>query len=60
MKRREFLQKLIAGFSTVPVGIWWLAKKASTPKFVRAVRVREYPGPLRPLGDISKQGKWSG
>ena len=49
---------------------WWglltgPAKKAASRKFVRAVRLKKYPGSLRPLRDISgsatgKQSKWSG
>jgi len=39
--------------------------KAAPRKFVRAVRLKKYPGPLRALRDISgsatgKQSKWSG
>ncbi len=29
-------------------------------KFVRAVRLKKYPGSLRPLRYISKSSKWSG
>jgi len=32
----------------------------SPRKFVRAVRLDTYPGPLRPLQNTSKQSKWSG
>jgi hypothetical protein len=44
----------------IAVGAWWLVKNASPRKFIRAVRQKKYPGPVKPLGDISKQGKWSG
>ena len=35
-------------------------KKAAPRRFIRAVRFKKYPGSVRPMGDISKQGKWSG
>jgi hypothetical protein len=60
MTRRFFFQKLITAGSMIAVGAWWLVKNASPRKFIRAVRQKKYPGPVKPLGDISKQGKWSG
>jgi len=60
MTRRKFVQKLIKAGSTIIVGTWWLAKKATPRKFIRAIGLKKYPGSLRPLGDISKQSKWSG
>jgi hypothetical protein len=60
MTRRKFIRKLIKAGSPIVVGVLWLAKKTSPRKFVRAFRVKKYPGPLKPLQDISKQGKWSG
>jgi hypothetical protein len=42
------------------LGIVWLGKKALPRKFVWAKRLEKYPGPLKTLGDVSKQGKWSG
>jgi hypothetical protein len=60
MTRRKFIRKLIKAGSAIVVGISWLAKNTSPRKFVRAFRVEKYPGPLKPLQDISKQGKWSG
>lgn len=59
MTRRKFIQKLINAGSTVIVGVWWLAKKAVPRKFVRA-KTGRFPGSLKPLADISKQGRWSG
>ncbi len=38
----------------------WLASKASPRKFVRAYRIKKYPGSLKSLGEISQQNKWSG
>jgi len=60
MTRRKFFQKLIKAGSAIIVGGWWLAKKAAPRKFVRAARLKKYPGSLKPLRDIHKQSKWSG
>ncbi len=60
MTRRIFIQKLIKAGSAIIVGTWCLARKATPRKFVRAVRLKKYPGLLRPLRDVRKQGKWSG
>ena len=60
MTRRKFIQKLMKAASAIIVGTWSLAKKAAPRKFVRAVRLKKYPGSLRPLRDIHKQSKWSG
>ncbi len=60
MTRRKFIHKLIKAGSAIAVGTSWLAKKATPRKFVRAARLKKYPGSLKPLRNISKQGKWSG
>jgi len=60
MTRRKFIQRLIKAGSAFVAGSCWLASKAAPRKFVRAFRVKKYPGYLRPLQDISKQSKWSG
>jgi hypothetical protein len=60
MTRRKFIQKLIHAGSVVIASTCWLAKKAAPRKFVRAIKVKNYPGSLRPLRDIYKQSKWSG
>jgi hypothetical protein len=60
MTRRKFIQKLIKAASVIIVSAGWLAKKTSPRRFVRAVRLKVYPGSLRPLPDISKQAEWSG
>ena len=59
MTRRRFIEKFIKVSSAIVGGVWWQAKVTSR-KFVRAVRLGRYPGPLKPLKDIAKQGKWSG
>ncbi|MBA7568189.1 hypothetical protein ES708_09910 [subsurface metagenome] len=73
MTRRKFIQKLIKFGAAVIAGTCWLAKKAvpapASPdarrgggprKFVWAAGLKKYPGSLKPLSDIRKQGKWSG
>jgi hypothetical protein len=60
MTRRKFIQKLITAGSMIITGSSWLASKASPRKFVRAFRIKKYPGSLKPLGDVSQESKWSG
>jgi hypothetical protein len=60
MTRRKFIQELIKATSAITVGICWLAKKTAPRRFVRAIRLKKYPGFLKPLQDIHKQSKWSG
>ena len=60
MTRRKFINKLITTGSIILAGISWLAKNTTPRKFVRAMRIKKYPGRLKPLRDISKQCKWSG
>lgn len=60
MTRRKFIHKLIKAGSVIAVSASWLISRASPRKFVRAIRVKKYPGSLKPLRDISEQSKWSG
>jgi len=60
MTRRKFIRKLVNAGSMVIVGAGWLAEKTGLRRFVRAGKLKKYPGSLRPLKDICKQGKWSG
>ena len=60
MTRRKFIQKLIKAGSAIAVGASWLMSKAAPRKFVWAVRLKKYPGSLKPLRDVYKEGKWSG
>ncbi len=60
MTRREFIQKLVKIGSAVVLGVCWVSRKASPRKFVRAIRIKRYPGSVETLRDIHKQGKWSG
>jgi len=60
MTRRKFIRKLIGAGSMIVAGASLFIKKAAPRKFIRAVRFKNYPGSLRLMGDISKQGKWSG
>ena len=43
---------LAAGFA--------LAKTVVPRRFLRAKPMAKYPGPLKPLGNITSQSKWSG
>jgi hypothetical protein len=60
MTRRKFIRKLITTGSAIAIGASWLISKASPRKFIWAVRIKKYPGSLKPLGDIFRQSKWSG
>jgi hypothetical protein len=60
MTRRKFIRKLIKTGLSIAVGSSWLISKVSPRKFIRAVRVKKYPGRLKPLSDIPRQSKWSG
>ncbi|HCO93823.1 MAG TPA: hypothetical protein DIU00_07730 [Phycisphaerales bacterium] len=60
MTRRKFVRKLIGAGSMIVAGASLFAKKASPRKFVRAIRFKGYPGPVKPMENILKQGKWSG
>lgn len=58
MTRRKFIKVLAKTGAVIVVGVSWPAR--ATRKFVRAIRLKDYPGSVKPLGDVSKQGKWSG
>ncbi|UCE99549.1 MAG: hypothetical protein JSV82_00305 [Planctomycetota bacterium] len=60
MTRRKFIEKLLKAGSAIVLGFCWVSKKASPRKFVRAIRIKRYPGSLGALQDIHKQAKWSG
>ncbi|MBN2594090.1 MAG: hypothetical protein JXA81_11325 [Sedimentisphaerales bacterium] len=60
MTRRKFIRKLIVAGSAIVAGASWFINKTTPRKFIRAVKFKKYPGLIRPMGDISKQGKWSG
>jgi hypothetical protein len=67
MTRRKFIKKFITAGTVIIAGASWLVRKTVPPpsgvlrsKFVRALRVKKYPGSLKPLGDVSQQSKWSG
>jgi len=60
MTRRKFIRKLIKAGSAIAVGASWLISKATPRKYIWAARVKKNHGSLKPLRDISKQGKWSG
>ena len=60
MTRRKFIRNVVKAVTAIVVGTWWLARKASPRKFVRAFKLNKYPGSLKPLQNIHKQSKWSG
>jgi hypothetical protein len=60
MTRRKFIQGLLKAGAAIIVGVCWIAKKASPRRFIWAVKLKKYPGLLKPLSDIHKQSKWSG
>jgi len=60
MTRRKFIQNILNAGLAVVVGLCWLAKKASPRRFVRAARLKKYPGSVKTLPDTHNQGKWSG
>jgi len=60
MTRRIFIRRLIVAGSAIVAGTSWFIKKATPRKFIRAVRFKKYPGPVKPMENILKQGKWSG
>jgi hypothetical protein len=60
MTRRGFIQVIGGMVSAALGGLWWLATKAVPRKFVRAVKCKNYPGPVKRPKSIGKVGKWSG
>jgi len=60
MTRRKFIRKFAGAGLAIVAGASWCLKKAAPRKFIRAVRFKNYPGSIKPIGDISKQSKWSG
>jgi len=60
MTRRKFIQKLAKAGAAIFIGASWLTKKAVPRKFVRAGRLKKYPGSIKSLRDICKQNNWSG
>ena len=44
----------------IVAGTWFLAKKVTPRKFVRAAKLNKFPGLVKPLQKIESQGKWSG
>jgi hypothetical protein len=60
MTRRKFIRKIIVASSAIVAGASWFINKTTPRKFIRAVRFKKYPGPVKPMENILKQGKWSG
>jgi hypothetical protein len=60
MTRRKFIRKLISAGSALIAGTSWLAQKTTPRRFVWASRSKKYPGTVKTLDAVSKNGKWSG
>jgi hypothetical protein len=60
MTRRTFVRALVGAASAAGAGLAWLGRTVSPRRMVRAVRLGKYPGDVVPMGDISRQSKWSG
>ncbi len=60
MTRRKFIQVLLGIGSAIVIGACWLVKKAAPRKFVRAARLKKYPGSVRTLPGTYNQSEWSG
>jgi hypothetical protein len=62
MTRRKFIRRLIKTCTVIAAGALALGRKGAVKplKFVRAFHVKGYPGPVKPMQKILKQGKWSG
>jgi hypothetical protein len=58
MTRRKFFQILTKTSAAIIFGIGWIA---TTPRrFVRAARLKKYPGNVKSLPDVTGPSKWSG
>lgn len=60
MTRRKLLRKLFEMVVAITAGAWWLVRKASPRRFIRAVKLDKFPGSLKSLQNIENRGKWSG
>ncbi len=60
MTRRRFIRKVMETAAAIAVGAVWLAEKTGLKKFVRAERLKKYPGVVKLLDNINNQSKWSG
>jgi len=56
---------MIKACTIIVAGVYTFGRKgdsleAKRRKFIRAFRIKGYPGPVKPMRNILKQGKWSG
>jgi hypothetical protein len=58
--RRRFVQVLAGAASALCAGLFWVGRKASPRRVVRALRLGTYPGEVVPMEDVGQQSKWSG
>jgi hypothetical protein len=60
MTRRKFIRKVREIVLAIVGGTWFLARNVAPRKFVHAVKLKRFPGSIKPLQKIKSQGKWSG
>jgi hypothetical protein len=60
MTRRKFIENIFKFGTTIIIGGLWAAKKVLPEKFVYALKLDKYPGAIKPLSTITKNGKWRG
>jgi len=60
MKRREFIDKILKAGLAVIAGVWTFAAKEMPRRFVRAEKMKTYPGVLKRLGKLNTKSKWGG
>lgn len=58
--RRKFVQVMTGAASLVCAGLFWVGRRASPRRVVRALRLGKYPGEVVPMEDVCQQSKWSG
>jgi hypothetical protein len=58
--RRKFVQVIAGAASALGAGLWWIGRKASPRRVVRALHLGKYPGAVVPMEDVRQQSKWSG
>jgi hypothetical protein len=60
MTRRKFIKKLTGICLAIVAGVCWLGKKTTPRRFMRAARLKKYPGPVKTGPDTYNQSEWSG
>jgi len=61
MTRRRFIYRLLAAAPATALAASCLRRRRNARlKYIRAVPLSRYPGPLRPLWNVTSSAKWSG